>query len=229
MLTERSIVAAQHVGALRVEAQALTEDAREERDDERGEDGEHAEDVGPRESERRHGRIIATRIAPPAADRVVTFGIGGGEPLMSRIRRILHPSDFSRASGAAFTKAVELAAANRAELLVVHVLRLVMPMAGEGYVSPAMYQQIETTARDSAQKQLDALVAKAKQARVRAQSILVTGLPDAQINRLARSKRADLVVIGTHGRTGLAKFFLGSVASRVVSTARCPVLTVRGK
>jgi nucleotide-binding universal stress UspA family protein len=148
---------------------------------------------------------------------------------MSRIRRILHPSDFSRASAAAFTKAVELAAANRAELLVVHVLRLVMPMAGEGYVSPAMYQQIETTARAQAQKQLDALVAKAKKARVRAQSLLVMGLPDVQITRLARSRRADLVVIGTHGRTGLAKFFLGSVAGRVVSTAHCPVLTVRGK
>jgi universal stress protein A len=148
---------------------------------------------------------------------------------MSRIRRILHPSDFSRASAAAFTKAVELAAANRAELLVVHVLRLVMPMAGEGYVSPAMYQQIETTARTQAQKQLDALMAKAKKARVRAQSVLVMGLPDVQITRLARARHADLVVIGTHGRTGLAKFFLGSVASRVVSTAHCPVLTVRGK
>jgi nucleotide-binding universal stress UspA family protein len=147
---------------------------------------------------------------------------------MSRIRRILHPSDFSRASSAAFAKAVEMAAANRAELLVVHVLRLVMPMAGEGYVSPAMYQQIETTARTQAQKQLDALVAKAAKARVRARSLLVKGLADVQITRLARSRHADLVVIGTHGRTGLAKFFLGSVASRVVSTAHCPVLTVRG-
>jgi|SRR5262252_231180 len=148
---------------------------------------------------------------------------------MSRIRRILHPSDFSRASAAAFTKAVELAATNRAELFVVHVLRLVMPMAGEGYVSPAIYHQIETTARTQAQKQLDALVAKAKKSRVRAQSLLVEGLADVEITRLAKSKRADLVVIGTHGRTGLAKFFLGSVASRVVATAHCPVLTVRGK
>jgi nucleotide-binding universal stress UspA family protein len=55
------------------------------------------------------------------------------------------------------------------------------------------------------------------------------GVTHEQITRAARSKRADLVVIGTHGRTGLAKFFLGSVAGRVVSTASCPVLTVRGK
>jgi nucleotide-binding universal stress UspA family protein len=59
--------------------------------------------------------------------------------------------------------------------------------------------------------------------------VLVNGSPSEQIARLARSKRADLIVIGTHGRTGLAKFFLGSVANRVVSTATCPVLTVRGK
>ena len=47
--------------------------------------------------------------------------------------------------------------------------------------------------------------------------------------RAARTKRADLVVLGTHGRTGLARFFLGSVASRVVASATVPVLTVRGK
>lgn len=148
---------------------------------------------------------------------------------MSRIRRILHPSDFSRASGAAFTKAVEMAATNRAELLVVHVLAPVMPMVGDGYVSPKVYQEIETTARAQAQKQLDALLAKAKKAGVRAKGLLVGGVPYEQITRAARSKRADLVVIGTHGRTGLAKFFLGSVAGRVVSIAPCPVLTVRGK
>jgi universal stress protein A len=54
-------------------------------------------------------------------------------------------------------------------------------------------------------------------------------VPHKEIVRLARSKRVDLIVIGTHGRTGLARFFLDSVAARVVSTAPCPVLTVRGK
>ena len=148
---------------------------------------------------------------------------------MSRIRRILHPSDFSRASGAAFAKAVDLAATNRAELLVLHVMAPVMPMVGDGYVSPKLYEEIESSARAQAQKQLDALVAKAKKARVRARALLVGGVPHEQITRMARSKRTDLVVIGTHGRTGLAKFFLGSVAGRVVSVAPCPVLTVRGK
>ena len=148
---------------------------------------------------------------------------------MSRLRRILHPSDFSPASGMALAKAIEMAKANQAELLLVHVLVPYVPMAGEGYLSPKVYEEIEATSRAHAQKALDALRAKAKQAGVRVRTLLMEGTPHEQIIRAARSKRADLIVIGTHGRTGLAKLFLGSVAGRVVSTAACPVLTVRGK
>jgi nucleotide-binding universal stress UspA family protein len=145
---------------------------------------------------------------------------------MSRIRRILHASDFSRASGAAFKKAVEMAKANRAELLLVHPI---VPLVGDGYVSPKIYKEMEASARAYAQKRLNALVAKAKQAGVRAKALLLEGVPHERIAQAARSKKADLVVIGTHGRTGFAKLFLGSVASRVVAIAPRPVLTVRGK
>ncbi len=148
---------------------------------------------------------------------------------MSRIRRILHPSDFSRASAAAFAKAVDMAKTNRAELVVVHVLSPFVPFGGEEYSSPKVYQELEARSRAQAQKDLNVLVAKAKKAGTRAKSLLTEGIPHEQILRAARSKRAELVVLGTHGRTGLARFFLGSVASRVVSMARCPVLTVRGK
>lgn len=147
---------------------------------------------------------------------------------MRRIRRILHPTDFSRASRAAFQKAMELARSSRAELALVHVRTPIVPMVGDGYISPKVYEDIERTARASGQKQLDKLVAQARKAGVRARSILLEGTPAEQIVRAARGKRADLVVIGTHGRTGFARFFLGSVAARVVSSASCPVLTVRG-
>ena len=148
---------------------------------------------------------------------------------MSRIRRILHPSDFSRASGAAFSKAVDLAKMNKAELLVVHALAPTLPMLGDGYVSPKVYEDLVASARGYGKKNLDALVAKAKKAGVRAKSILLEGVAHEQIARTARRQRADLVVIGTHGRTGLAKLFLGSVAGRVIAIAPCPVMTVRGK
>ena len=148
---------------------------------------------------------------------------------MTRIRCILHPTDFSRASTAAFTRAVELAKANRAELLLVHVMVPIVPLAGDGYVSPRVYEEIESAAKAQAQKQLSALLARARKAGARARALLLEGVPHERITRTARSKKADMIVMGTHGRSGLAKFFLGSVAGRVASTASTPVLTVRGK
>lgn len=148
---------------------------------------------------------------------------------MSRLRRILHPTDFSRASGAAFTRAVAMAKADRAQMLLVHVLAPPMPLAGEGYISPKVYDDLETSARRYAQKRLAALQARARKAGVKAVTLLADGVAHEQIARAAKAKKADLIVIGTHGRTGLAKFFLGSVASRVVAAAACPVLTVRGR
>jgi nucleotide-binding universal stress UspA family protein len=64
---------------------------------------------------------------------------------------------------------------------------------------------------------------------VRATGLLLDGAPHDQIPRAARRNRADLIVIGTHGRTGLSKVLLGSVAERVIRSATCPVLTVRGR
>ncbi len=148
---------------------------------------------------------------------------------MKRIRHILHPTDFSSASGAAFAKAIELAKTNGSDLALVHVLSPVMPMTADGYVSPKLYDEIAASSRAHATKQLDALVARAKKAGVRAKAVLAEGIAHERINRAARSSRADLIVMGTHGRTGLAKLFLGSVAGRVVSSATCPVMTVRGK
>ncbi len=148
---------------------------------------------------------------------------------MPRIRRILHATDFSSASGAAFAKAVELAKANGAELWLAHVVNPVVPMGADGYVSPKVYTDLETAARAAADKRLRALAARAKKAGARARPLLLEGLAHDQITRAARSKRVDMLVIGTHGRTGLARFFLGSVAGRVVAQAPCPVLTVRGR
>jgi len=147
---------------------------------------------------------------------------------MRRIRRILHATDFSRASTTALTWAVDMAKANRARLTVLHVMAppsLALP--GEGYVSPALYESLESSARAQANKRLAKVLARAKTAGVRANVLLLEGVPHERIARAAR--RADLLVIGTHGRSGLAKLFLGSVASRLVTLAPCPVLTVRGR
>jgi nucleotide-binding universal stress UspA family protein len=88
---------------------------------------------------------------------------------------------------------------------------------------------MEAAARAYSQKHLNALVGRAKQAGARVKALLLEGIPHERIAQAARSRKADLVVIGTHGRTGFAKLFLGSVASRVLTISPCPVLTVRGK
>ena len=144
-------------------------------------------------------------------------------------RPILHPTDFSPASRPAFAQALALARKEGTELLLVHVLSTVMPMAGEGYVSPKVYDDLQRSMRAHAQKQLDGLLAKAKAARVRARGVLYEGVAADAITRAARAKHAKQIVMGTHGRTGLTRLFMGSVAERVVGTAPCPVLTVRGK
>jgi len=62
---------------------------------------------------------------------------------------------------------------------------------------------------------------------VQASAVLAKGVPAEEVLRVARRQRADLLVLGTHGRTGLRRALMGSVAERIVSQARCPVLTVR--
>ena len=148
---------------------------------------------------------------------------------MAKIRTVMMASDFSSVSAAAFARAVELAKANRAKLLVMHAVMLSTPPLGGEYMPPPTWDRIEAAMHAAAKKQAGALVAKARRAGVRAASLVVAGSPYEVIVRAARSKRADVLVLGTHGRTGLPRFFLGSVAARVLATAPCPVLTVRGR
>jgi nucleotide-binding universal stress UspA family protein len=144
------------------------------------------------------------------------------------IRRILYPSDFSPASRPAFKRAVELARSLRGQLLIVHVIGP-PPLIGEGYITPATVETLLRSQREVAQRQLRALVARARTAGVRGSKLLVeSGVTHEQIVRVARRKRADMIVMGTHGRTGLTRLLLGSVAARVIATAKCPVLTVHG-
>jgi nucleotide-binding universal stress UspA family protein len=147
-----------------------------------------------------------------------------------KIKRILHASDFSRASHPAFGLARELAATLRAELILCHAYQAVTPLdVGEGYVSAGVIKELWSSARASARRRLDRLAASAKRGRLRVSTVLVEGPPAASIVRAAKRKRANLLVLGTRGRTGVRRLVLGSVAERVVRTAPCPVVTVAGK
>ena len=146
-----------------------------------------------------------------------------------RAARVLHPTDFSSASAPAFARAIDTARADRAELTIAHVLPLIAPMTGDSYVSPKIYDEMDRANRAYAERRLAALAARARKRGVRVRTLLLDGAPWEAISRAARGRRANLIVMGTHGRTGLKKLFLGSVAERVIATAPCPVLTVRGR
>lgn len=148
---------------------------------------------------------------------------------MKSIKKILYATDYSKASARAFDEAVKLAKQNRAELLVVHVVEPTPYVAGEEFGSAEVYAKLEDMAKRDAQSSMSKLMQRLKQLKVKAQSFLLKGSAREQIVKAAKSKKVDLIVIGTHGRTGLSKLFMGSVAGSVVSTAACPVMTVRGK
>jgi nucleotide-binding universal stress UspA family protein len=145
---------------------------------------------------------------------------------MTAFRRILHPTDFSRASAPARRRAVALARACRAPLVLLHVMTPPSPFISEDTL-PSNYTDLLNLARRSAKRRLAAALARARRERVRVQAIFAEGLPADVILRAARRARADLIVMGTHGRTGVSRVFMGSVAERVVRESRCPVLTVR--
>ena len=148
---------------------------------------------------------------------------------MKQIKRILHATDFSPASEPALETAIDLAKQNDAELLVVHVIEPVRYVAGEEFGGPELYVKLEEITDQNAQASMKKLIDKVESLKVKAKSLLLKGIAHEQIVNAAESAKADMIVIGTHGRTGFSKLFMGSVAGRVISTALCPVLTVRGK
>ena len=92
-----------------------------------------------------------------------------------------------------------------------------------------MYREMDEFLRSDATRRLKRLAAAAKARGVRAEPLLLQGPAPEAVRRAARQRRAGLIVVGTHGRTGAARVFLGSVAARIVATAPCPVLAVKRK
>ncbi len=148
---------------------------------------------------------------------------------MKRIRRVLYATDFSAASRPGFVAAVSLAKSLAARLTILYVISPVVPSVPELYLDAVTLDQLDKQARRWSAQQLEKLNARAKRAGVRVTSLLRDGDAADQIVRTCRSTKADLIVVGTHGRRGLPRIFLGSVAERVVAMAPCPVVTVRAK
>lgn len=139
---------------------------------------------------------------------------------MLAIHNILHPTDFSPRSEYAFRLACELAKDHGASVVVMHVLPPPIAVFGNGIVPP----EPEET-RDESKKRLRDLVSPAPEVRI--ERLLAEGEPASEILRIATERKCDLIVMGTHGWTGLARLLMGSVAEKVVRKAACAVLTVK--
>jgi nucleotide-binding universal stress UspA family protein len=146
---------------------------------------------------------------------------------MSRVKRLLVPTDFSPTSGIAFNYALDMAAREKASLHLLHVIEDASFAAAypDGlYVEfPGMREQLT----GEAQKRLDAVADACAAAEVEVTTQVLVGRPSECITGEANTRGSDLIVMGTHGRGGFAHLMLGSVAERVLRTAQCPVLIVR--
>ena len=142
------------------------------------------------------------------------------------MRKIVVATDFSAASRPALATALDLARRDGARLVVLHVMVPPSPFAGDDL--PASWLELEARAQREAERRLAAAVSRAERSGIATTGTLVKGVPADVIVRVARREGADVIVIGTHGRSGLGRLFMGSVAARVLATATCPVVTVRG-
>jgi nucleotide-binding universal stress UspA family protein len=146
---------------------------------------------------------------------------------MIDLRRILVPTDFGKSSENALSYAVAFARKFGAEVLLVHVVQDLSAFIPEAiFATPPPVPPVEqfiAAARAAVERVVGGLAADG----VTLHAEVGVGPPADEIVRLAKEKEVDLVVMGTHGHTGLTRMMLGSVAEKVVRRAPCPVLTVR--
>jgi nucleotide-binding universal stress UspA family protein len=145
---------------------------------------------------------------------------------MADFKRILVPTDFTDTSEKAIDTAIDLAERLGSSVTLMHAYEI--PIMG--FPDGALVATADIAARiaDASRAALDSAVAKRQGAKVKVDGVLRDGVAWEEINRVADELDADLIVIGTHGRRGLARALLGSVAENVVRTGRRPILTIHG-
>jgi nucleotide-binding universal stress UspA family protein len=144
---------------------------------------------------------------------------------MTELRRILIPTDFTETSDKAIEWALGLAAKLGAAVTVLHTYEL--PIIGFPDGAIVATPEIASHIADASRAALDATVKRLAGRGIAIESVLREGVAWEEINAVAELIAADLIVIGTHGRKGLARALLGSVAENVIRTATRPVVSIR--
>jgi nucleotide-binding universal stress UspA family protein len=141
---------------------------------------------------------------------------------MFPIQTILHPTDFSDNAANAFQLACMLARDYAAHLIVLHAAHRPMDVLGGTQGIPPFPEEYGHAELEERLRRLQSPYAS-----VRIERRLLTGDPAREILRVSQDIPCDLIVMGTHGRTGLSRLLMGSVAEQVVRKASCPVITVK--
>jgi len=145
---------------------------------------------------------------------------------MKDFSTILVAIDFSDSSDNAFQQALGIARKYSARLVVLHVINEPVDLRGF-YVPHISFEKLEEEIEEGAKKMMDSFCAQHLADYSNYESCIVSGLPYEQVIEQANEKNADLIVMGTHGRTGLDHVLFGSTAAKVVRKSPFPVLTVR--
>ena len=145
---------------------------------------------------------------------------------MKRFERILLAVDFSDYSEVACEYALTLAKSFNSSLQVLHVINEPVDLRGF-YVPHISFEQLEQEIETGAVKMLETFCNENLKGFTAFTTAVVTGVPYEEIIRVAAEQESSLIIIGTHGRTGLDHLIFGSTAERVVRSAPCPVMTIR--
>ena len=139
---------------------------------------------------------------------------------------ILVPIDFSPYADHALNYAIELATKLQADLTLLHVVDTMSwgVAHAESMIPPEVWQELQTGIEESMETFCD----RVQDADLKGESLITRGAPFDIIINTAKDRGADLIIMGTHGRTGLTHVLMGSVAEKVVRLAPCPVLVTRG-
>lgn len=145
-----------------------------------------------------------------------------------KIEKILVPTDFSKGSSTALLYAMMLGTEFKAKIILLHVVSTPLDISGM-HVPHFSLDKIMEEMKERAEKEMEALLAEKqiKKTGITFETQVREGVPFLQIIQGAKEIEADLIVMGTHGRTGLEHVFFGSTAEKVVRKSPCPVLTVR--
>lgn len=145
---------------------------------------------------------------------------------MRSFDKILTAIDFSENSELAFDYAVTMATRFDSELTIMHVINEPVDLRGF-YVPHISFEQLEKEIEEGATKMMETFCSTKLGSFSNYHSVIVSGIPYEEITRKADEIGASLIILGTHGRTGLDHILFGSTAERVVRSAGCPVMTIR--